>query len=192
MNVPKSLQKHEFLGSGTTAFVFRINQAIVVKYPKDKNNECFQAEVDFYKDLKSQSSSPDIVECFLLHPNAIFLQYCENGSLHSRLLSRQVRIPAQDQPGKVVSVSELEDDSLISRWLTQLTSAAAFIESLGLAHNDIHPRNLLLDQQLNMKLSDFDSVTKTGDDFLGAPAPYARILNSGPDRGTFGSCGART
>lgn len=187
MNVPKGLQKHEYLGSGSTALVYRINETIVVKYPRSTKDKRFQKELDFYERLKSLTSPPDIVKCYFVHSSAIFLQYCAEGNLHSRLLERQER-----QRRRVVSVSTYEDDSLISRWLIQLTSAAAFLESVDLAHNDIHPRNLLLDQQLSMKLSDFDSVRKTGDDFPGAPAPYARILNREPDKGTFGSCGART
>ena len=63
---------------------------------------------------------------------------------------------------------------------------------MNYAHNDLHPRNLLFDERLNLKLTDFDSCTKIGDDYLGAPPPYARVLNDGPDQGCFGYCGART
>lgn len=85
-----------------------------------------------------------------------------------------------------------DDFGTVSRWLQQLTSAAAFLEKLRLAHNDLHPRNLLLNQNLNMKLSDFDSFGEIGEDLPSAPAPYARVVNHGPNKGGFGQCGART
>jgi serine/threonine protein kinase len=192
MDLPKGLRKYDCVGVGAVAVVLRISREIVVKYPRSIESERFKHEVEFYRLLDSQESCPDIVQCFLVLPNAIFLSYCSANSLHKRFLSRQIREPTEDHTGRVIGVSAKDDVGTISRWLQQLVSAAAFLEKLCIAHNDLHPRNLLLDQCLNMKLSDFDSFGKIGEDLPGAPAPYARVLNYGPNKGGFGQCGART
>lgn len=63
---------------------------------------------------------------------------------------------------------------------------------MGFAHNDVHPRNCLLDKNLNMKLSDFDCATTVGQ-FLESPyALWARLIPAGPLKDTYGLCGART
>lgn len=192
MDLPKGLRKYDCVGVGAVAVVLRISREIVVKYPRSIESERFKHEVEFYRLLDSQEPCSDIVQCFLVLPNAIFLSYCSGNSLYQRFLSRQIREPTEDNIGRVIGISAKDDIGTISRWLQQLISAAAFLERLCIAHNDLHPRNLLLDQCLNMKLSDFDSFGKIGDDLPGAAAPYARVLNYGPNKGGFGQCGART
>jgi serine/threonine protein kinase len=192
MDLPNRLRKYDCVGVGAVAVVLRISHEIVVKYPRSIQDERFKREVEFYRLLDSQEPCPDIVECFLVLPNAIFLSYCSANNLHERFLSRQIREPTEEYPGRVTSVTVKDDIGTVGRWLQQLVSAAAFLEKLCIAHNDLHPRNLLLDQYLNLKLSDFDSSGKIGQDFPGAPAPYARVLNHGLNKGGFGRCGART
>ncbi|KAL9111616.1 MAG: hypothetical protein Q9227_003889 [Pyrenula ochraceoflavens] len=193
MDIPKGLCKHNCVGIGAICVVFGITQKVVVKYPRKADSEQFKHEVEFYQHKSTERACPDIVSCFLTLPNAIFLSNCTQGTLEQRIDSRQIREPTQNHiPGKLLEVTTKDSEGLICRWTQQLASAAAYLETLGVAHNDIHPRNLLLDERLNMKLSDFDSWAKIGDDFPGAPAPYARVLNDGPEEGTFGACGART
>ncbi len=192
MDLPQGLRKYDCVGVGAVAVVLRISDKIVVKYPRRIKDERFKHEIEFYRLLDSQQLCPDIVPCFLVLPNAIFLSYCSAKSLHERVLSRQIREPTEDHRGRVISITTKDDVGTVCRWLQQLVSAAAFLEKLCIAHNDLHPRNLLLDQWLNMKLSDFDSFGKIGEDLPGAPAPYARVLKHGPNRGGFGQCGART
>jgi serine/threonine protein kinase len=76
----------------------------------------------------------------------------------------------------------------------ELSNAGAWLESLGHAHCDIRPPNILLDGNDHLKLTDFDSVTKIGERYDGAAPPWARILGpeSGDENGTFGHCGAKT
>lgn len=52
-------------------------------------------------------------------------------------------------------------ETLKMQWISQIISAAAWFESLGLAHGDLTPRNILLDRRDNVKLADFgESVGK--------------------------------
>ncbi|OAL35064.1 hypothetical protein AYO20_05779 [Fonsecaea nubica] len=191
-HVPPKLSKYDWVGEGAVCIVYQVHPRIVVKHPLKSGYEQFHREVQFYGLLKRKSICRDIVECFLLLPNAIFLSYCAAGSLSQRLMSRQIREDLEEYPGRVIEVTAKDDTELISRWMRQLTSAAAFLETMNVAHNDIHPRNLLLDQFLDMKLSDFDSYATVGEDLPGAPAPWARVLADGPDKGSFGTCGPRT
>jgi serine/threonine protein kinase len=44
----------------------------------------------------------------------------------------------------------------IPQWMQQLSDAVACLESLGYAHDNIKPQNILLDNQDQLKLADFD------------------------------------
>jgi serine/threonine protein kinase len=50
----------------------------------------------------------------------------------------------------------------ILRWIQQLADAGACIESLGYAHGDINPRNILVDDDDGVKLIDFDHALEIG------------------------------
>lgn len=53
--------------------------------------------------------------------------------------------------------------SYILSWMQQLSEAGECIESLGYAHGDRNPRNILLDDEDRLKLVDFDHARKIGD-----------------------------
>jgi serine/threonine protein kinase len=78
--------------------------------------------------------------------------------------------------------------------MMELSGATAWPESLGYAHGDIRPPNLLLDSQDHLKLADFDNTAAVGTPFGVGIAPYARVLGDegGEDRGSFGFLGPRT
>lgn len=90
--------------------------------------------------------------------------------------------------GRLIRVNNHEDPALIARWLQQVTSALEYVEKLGFCHNDIHPRNCLLDQGLNLKLCDFDRTTTIGQFLENVLAPWARELIAGPLKGSYGLC----
>ncbi len=87
-----------------------------------------------------------------------------------------------------------EAEPLILRWMKALSGAAAWLESLGLAHGDIRPPNILLDTQDHLKLADFDNTMAIGTEVEVGTAPYAGVLGdeAGARRGTFGFLGPRT
>jgi serine/threonine protein kinase len=76
----------------------------------------------------------------------------------------------------------------------ELSDAAAWLESLGLAHGDIRPPNLLLDGEDYLKLADFDCFAEIGTPADGSAPPWARVLGpeAGSEDGTFGVYRART
>ena len=58
----------------------------------------------------------------------------------------------------------------------ELTSAAAWLEFLGLVHGDLRPANLLLDGNDDLKLADFDCVGNIGSKSQGSAPPWARLV----------------
>jgi len=60
------------------------------------------------------------------------------------------------------------------------------VESHGLVHGDINPRNILFDEDDQLKLVDFDHCLKTGDDFDVGYETYVRSLYWKEKGGNFG------
>ncbi|EGD92388.1 serine/threonine protein kinase [Trichophyton rubrum D6] len=192
------IRRKDCVGSGAKANVHKANETIVVKVPNSstiaEGNSPFSQEAKFYnRVLGEKERCPDIVECFIASSDFIFLSYCCNNTLAHRYFKYQEReIRPNGRPGKLLSVKEYEDPALIARWIQQLTSALAFMEKLGYTHNDLHPRNCLLDENLNLKLSDFDQATTIGQFLESLMEPWAIKLTSGPLRNTYGLTSART
>ncbi|OBT68913.1 serine/threonine protein kinase [Pseudogymnoascus sp. 23342-1-I1] len=93
---------------------------------------------------------------------------------------------------EVTKVEKLELP-LRMTWINDLSHGVAFLESLGFAHGDLRPENILLDRD-RLKLADFDCTARLGSEFEACISPYGRILGSegGVDKGTAGNLGPRT
>ena len=78
--------------------------------------------------------------------------------------------------------------------MTELSTAAAWLESLGYVYGDIRPPNLLLDSEGHLKLTDFDNTAAVGTAVEVGIVPYARVLGGegGEQRESFGYLGPRT
>ena len=192
------LEKNDCVGTGSVSIVYNVTPTIVVKTVRGRRPETeehpFYREIKFYECLnKREDRCPDIVECFLALPDHLFLSYCDLNSISYRFSERQVREKLPDGwPGRLICVNDYEDPALIARWIQQITSALEYIEKMGFSHNDVHPRNCLLDKDFNLRLSDFDWATTIGQFLLSSYSPWARKLPAGPLKGSYGLCGART
>lgn len=146
----------------------KVNDRIVVKTLRtdgtrdDYRCEKFKAEIRNYDFLEAQDlHCPDISRSFLRVPDANFMAFCSGGNLYARLRQHQVREP--DNPsGRLVKVKAKESIQLVEQWITELSNAVAWLESLGYAHTDIRPENLVLDSDDHLKLTDFDCMEKIG------------------------------
>lgn len=78
--------------------------------------------------------------------------------------------------------------------MRELTSAAAWLESIGLVQGDIRPPNILLDADGHVKLCDFHRAVRIGAQLDAGTEPFAQLLGDedGHDRGTYGKAGPRT
>lgn len=192
------LEKNDCVGVGSDSLVYNVSPTIVVKTVRGRRSEMdkhpFLQEIKFYECLKKrQVRCPDIVECFLALPDHLFLSYCDLNNINYRFSERQERETLLDGwPGRLIRVTSFEDPALIARWIQQITAALEYIENMGFSHNDVHPRNCLLDKNLNLKLSDFGCATTIGQYLLSSYAPWARTIPAGPVKGSYGLCGART
>lgn len=189
---PRKISSHQFLSLGAVGWVYKINDRIALKYPRQPGCANFAHEIKIFDILERHSPPPDIVQSFLRVPEGIFLAYLSGGTLDQRLRAHQI-LDGHDYWGRVVQVSKQEPTPLVEQWIMELSNAAAWLESLGYAHTDIRPPNLLLDSQDHLKLSDFDNMIEIGTRADGATAPWARILGpeAGSEKGTFGRNGAR-
>ena len=107
-------------------------------------------------ELLAQTPCPYIIQSFFRGPDVTFMQLFKNGTLHQRMT--MLRKPRHVLP-----------------WIQQLSDAVACIESLGYALGDITPRNILLDDEDQLKLVDFDHARKIGDDLEVGYEPYVRF-----------------
>jgi serine/threonine protein kinase len=87
----------------------------------------------------------------------VVLELCANGSLLDRRLDGPVAKP------------------LASKWIIQVAGALKFLHSRGVAHGDVKPDNILLDNKGNAKLSDFSHAAyleKDGSAKMGGSLRY--------------------
>lgn len=181
------------LGVGRSGIVFQVTADIALKVYKNPDDESSRSEQQIFERLEKNVQSPNIIRSFRRTPSATFVQYLGGGSLDERLRRHQIRDPTTD---RVIDVSRKEPRHLALRWMAEITDGIAELESLGYAHADIRPQNLLLDYQDHLKVADLDSVTVHGVDMEGGQPPYARLL--GPDaqtrqhNGTFGKHSPRS
>ncbi|RAL02654.1 uncharacterized protein BO80DRAFT_423581 [Aspergillus ibericus CBS 121593] len=194
MDIQRQFPGVHWIWGGGISFVYEVHPRIVVKIPKsgDFEREQFNKELKIYQIFSQNQPCPSIVQCFYFSNDGIFLEYMRDMSLSSRLQRNHTR----DQQSMVVTtVKKLEPLPLRKEWMNDLAQAAAFLESLDLAHGDLRPENILLDRN-RLKLSDFDCTARIGTHYEACMAPYGRILNSNEsdqgECGTSGSLGPRT
>ncbi|CZT13963.1 uncharacterized protein RAG0_17648 [Rhynchosporium agropyri] len=166
-----------FISLGAIGYVSKVNDHIAVKTLRSggRNDEYrrrkFAIESEIYDFLEAQNPlCPDVSRSFLRVPMGNFLALCSGGNLFIRLQQHQVRYP--DEPsGRLVEVKATEPTDLIEQWIMELSSAVAWLESLGYAHTDIRPENLILDGKDHLKLTDFDTMEKIGTRASGCSPP---------------------
>lgn len=124
--LPPQLSSYHFLSIGAVGFVYQIDSCVVLKFPRDQNDERFSREMEIFDLFEKHSPCPDIVQSFLRVPEGNFLAYLSGGTLEQRLRGKGMK-----------SLSAIE------RWAMELSNAAAWLESLGYIHGDLRPPNIL-------------------------------------------------
>ncbi|GBF64961.1 hypothetical protein TMEN_7678 [Trichophyton mentagrophytes] len=190
---PPRLARYPFLSLGATGLVYKIDEEIVLKIPRETGSDAFLRENKMFDLFEKFEPCPMIVQSFLRVPEGNFLAFLSGGTLDQRLRANQVRV-GHSYHGRVETVTKQEPIELVEQWSMELSYAAAWLEDLGYVHGDIRPPNLLLDGNDRLKLIDFDCAAKIGSPSDGSAPPWARILGveAGEDSGSFGLYGART
>jgi serine/threonine protein kinase len=179
------------LRKGATGIIYRVDSLIVVKCPTVEGREQFVKENEIFDILAQHLPCPELVSSFLRLDNGNFLEYMPGFSLSERLQRHQIRDPKST---RVLMVQRLEPLSLRETWMRALAEGIAWLESLGLAHGDLRPENVLVNEQDHVKIADFDCTDVIGAEFEACIPPYGRLLGSeaGSDKGSAGQLGART
>jgi serine/threonine protein kinase len=125
--------------------------------------------------LLEKSPSPHIVRCFLCRPNITFMPFISNRTLHDRIGMVNVICP-------------------IISWMLELSEAAATLEALGLAHGDIKPPNILVNEWDKLTLVDLDHTLPIGSDLEVGDEPYVRVHKPSEEGGggVYGKAGPET
>jgi eukaryotic-like serine/threonine-protein kinase len=146
----------EHLGDGAQAEVHRAKDLgsgveVVIKFPHSRvlDNPVMAARWRRQVHLTEALAHPNI-QCRLdvgqpHHEPYLVFEYAAGGSLDGWVNGHC--------PPPVAQVVE---------WGRQLAQALAFLHHLGIIHRDVKPGNILVDDNLNLKLADFGAATTTG------------------------------
>jgi serine/threonine protein kinase len=179
-----------YLNHGGYGHIFRLpDTALVVKIAHRivngtageetraaENLEILQRESAVYDAQATKPPHPIIVEYFLSTDIAIFMKF-EPDNL--KRLSRRSANPIPEERQ--------------FRWITQIASAASWLDTLDYFHGDLRPENILLDEAEHVKVCDFGRAQKRGSKVEVATYPfYSPLKNAvaGPAHEQFaiGSC----
>jgi len=154
------------IGAGSSYHVGLLEDGNVLKYPLEKGEgmKGLAVEHAIYEALGSHER---IVRCLGLTENGLRLQFVSRGSV-TQYLSKSPSI------------------TLRLRWCRQAAEALAFVHSKGVIHCDLHTNNLLLDDQLNALLSDFQGTFEDLDGYAMESTRYflPREATSTPNQTT--------
>ena len=183
--------RYKVLRRGGNSVVYEVSACIVLKRPTIKGRAQFLKENRIFEMLAEHPPCPELVCSFLHTDGGNFLEYMTQFSLAERLQQHQIR---DEKSTQVLKVSCLEPFLLRTRWMSALAKGTAWLESLGYAHGDLRPENVLLNDQFHLKIADFDCTDVIGSEFEACIPPYGRLLGSeaGSDEGSAGKLGSRT
>ncbi|DAA72703.1 TPA_exp: putative Rho-associated protein kinase [Trichophyton benhamiae CBS 112371] len=157
-------------GVGGHSVLISIANNIGVKISYTPGGEHLLHEQSVFQLIASEPCK-HIAHSLFTGPDVIFMELFPNGTLYDRLWKA-------DKPYPVL------------QWMQQLCDAAACLESVGYAHGDINPRNILFDDQDQIRLIDYDYALKVGETVEVGFEPYVRHRKedygiAGPDTEQF-------
>jgi serine/threonine protein kinase len=124
-------------GIGSSCYIGHLDESTVLKYPlvdDEATRALLVAEAYMYQVL---GSHPRILQCFGLGKHGLQLEYAPKGTLKEFLASA-----SRSFRGKIT-------------WWRQTVEAIAHAHTKNIIHCNISTANLLLDNDLNIKLCDF-------------------------------------
>ncbi|KAF2013566.1 kinase-like protein [Aaosphaeria arxii CBS 175.79] len=134
------------IGGGNSSLVGLLEDGTILKYPliKGEGMKSLTVENAIYEALGHHDR---IVRCFGLTSSGLKLEFASQGRVTDYLSSQNPSL------------------ELRLRWCRQAAEAVAFLHSKGVIHCDLHTNNLLLNDELNALLSDFQGTFKDLDGY---------------------------
>ncbi|KAJ8612619.1 hypothetical protein MRB53_037355 [Persea americana] len=170
--LPRRVKNGKSLGLGCAASYTRLSPGIACKYV-GQGSKRHQNELRVYE-LLEKDPCPYLLCSFLRREDAIFLQLVPGG----KTLDRIFRVRRTETEKYVVTaVSHVEDESTVKRWMADVAGGMAWLEKHKLAHQDLRPDNVLLDEDGHVKVIDFDWTRPYGEEQTMGQPPYIRQLN---------------
>ncbi|KAL3470234.1 kinase-like protein [Aspergillus californicus] len=128
----------QVIASGSSAFIGEVDESTVMKYPLVPSGDMSRLEVE-KKLLEIVGPHERIIRLKGFSDDGLYLERATNGTLAHYLLE------SDNPPSILQRVS----------WCREAAEAVAWVHARGVIHCDIQPTNLLLDEGLHIKLSDF-------------------------------------
>ena len=129
----------QVLASGSSAFIGEVDESTVFKYPLAPGGDMTRLEVE-RKLLKIIEPHERIIRLKSCSDTGLYLERARNGNLADYMLESGKPLPSVKQR---------------LAWCREAAEAVAWIHAQRVLHCDIQPTNLLLDEELHIKLSDF-------------------------------------
>lgn len=127
------------LASGSSAFIGEVDDSTVFKYPLVPGGDMTRLEIES-KLLSIIGPHKRIIRLKSFSDTGLYLERARNGSLANYMLESGQPAPSVKQR---------------LAWCRETAEAVAWTHARRVLHCDIQPTNLLLDQDLHVKLSDF-------------------------------------
>ncbi|KAL5350658.1 hypothetical protein ACLOAV_004227 [Pseudogymnoascus australis] len=128
-----------------------VDESTVLKYPLAPGGDRSRLELE-YEILCKVGQHPRIIGLKHLSADGSYLERATNGTLHGYILSNHASLSLQQRLA----------------WCREAAEAVAHVHSKRVIHCDIQPTNLLPDENLRLKLSDFQGnyLSETGEIIL--------------------------
>jgi len=140
------------------------------------NSQLYAMKVFDYRENKISNYFLNEIRFFMMsHRNVICIQYY-NGLVEANLAGDNESInvsyllmeyaPYGDLFDAIITNNIPFDEILTRTYFQQLINGLEYLHSLGIAHLDIKPENLLLGENFQLKLCDFDLSYINGDSYI--------------------------
>ncbi|KAI9842967.1 MAG: hypothetical protein M1837_006704 [Sclerophora amabilis] len=148
--------------------VYAISDDLVIKLPfqflipidlPDNEQACV-----FHRDLGLRSFE-------LLHNESTLYEILSANPPHRNIVRKlfggsESGLVLERIASKLSEVHEGASTETRHRWLLELVSALSWLEQLGYTHGDLAVRNILVDKDSRLKLSDFDQATRNDHEYF--------------------------
>ncbi|KAM5450710.1 Phosphorylase b kinase gamma catalytic chain, skeletal muscle/heart isoform [Microsporum audouinii] len=133
----------EIIGRISGSFIGRVNESTVLKYPSIPGDyERIKIEA---KLLAILGDHPRIISSKGRNEHGLALQYARNGNLYEHITSKHATISLSQKLS----------------WCKHAAEAVKYIHEKRVIHCDINLRNILLDDNFNIILADFQGMLKS-------------------------------